>query len=83
LLWEIVDSQDQQTQASQTNSTGTSRKSAWKSNMSPNHPKPILVIVHIPHKDKIPHWMHEFIENLVAVPGDGHCGFRAVAGLLN
>ncbi|KEH19948.1 hypothetical protein MTR_8g063670 [Medicago truncatula] len=33
--------------------------------MSPNPPKPILVIVHIPHKDQILHWMHESIENVV------------------
>jgi len=27
--------------------------------------------------------MHEFIEKMVDVAGDGHCGFRAVAGLRN
>jgi len=50
--------------------------------MSPNPPKPIPVIVHIPHKDQIPHWMHEFIEKVVDVPGDGHCEFCAVTRLL-
>jgi len=49
----------------------------------PKNPKPIPVKVHIPHKDQIPHWMHDFIENVVDVAGDGHCGFRAVAGLGN
>lgn len=90
-LWEIVDSQEQETQGSQTRSTGTSRKSARKSNMSPTPPKPIPknpkkptpVEVHIPHKDQIPIWMHGFIEKVTDVPGDGHCGFRAVAVLRN
>jgi hypothetical protein len=90
LHWEIVDFQEQQTQASQTNSSGASRKSARKNNMSPNPPKPIPrkpkptpVKVHIPHKDQIPIWMHDFIEKVEYVAGDGHCGFRAVAGLRN
>jgi len=81
-LWEIVDYQEQQTQGSQTKSTGTSRKSAQKSNMSPTPPKPvpknlkpIPVKVHIPHKDQTPIWMHGFIEKVNDVPGDGHCGF--------
>jgi len=58
--------------------------------MSPNLPKPILknpkpipVKVHIPHKDQISHWIHQFIEKVVDVTGDGHCGFRAVADLRN
>jgi len=49
--------------------------------MSPNPPKPILVKVDIPHKDQVPHWMHEFIEKEVDVASDSHCGFRAVADL--
>jgi hypothetical protein len=60
-LWETVDSQEQETQGSQTKSTGTSRKSARKSNMSPTPSKPIPknlkkptpVEVLIPHKDQI------------------------------
>ena len=90
-LWEIVDSQEQDTQGSQTKLTGISRKSARKRNMSPTPPKPIPknpkkptpVEVHIPHKDHIPIWMHDFIEKVIDVPGDGHCGFRAVAVLRN
>jgi len=35
---EIVDSQEQHTHASQTNSPGASRKTAWKNNISPNPP---------------------------------------------
>jgi len=90
-LWEIVDSQEQETQSSQKKSTGTSRNSARKSNMSPTPPKPIPknpkkptpVKVHIPHKDQIPIWMHDFIKKVRDVPGDGYCGFRAVAVLRN
>jgi len=82
-LWEIVDSQEQETHGSQTRSTGTSRKSARKSNMSLTPSKPTLknlkmltpVKVDIPHKDQIPIWMHDFIEKVIDVPGDGHCGF--------
>ena len=68
-LWEIVDSQEQETQGSQTRSTGTK--------------KPTPVEVHIPHKDQIPIWMHGFIEKVTDVPSDGHCGFQAVAVLRN
>ena len=82
-LWEIVDSQEQETQCSQTRSTRTSRKSARKSNVSPTPPKPRPVKVHIPHKDQIPIWMHDFIQKVTDVPDDGHCGFRAVAVLRN
>ena len=42
-IWEIVDSQEQQVQASQTNLTRTSGKRARKSNMSPKPPKPTLL----------------------------------------
>ena len=74
-LWKIVDSHEQETQGSQTRSTGTSRKSARKSNVSPTPPKPTPVKVHMPHKDEIPIWMHDFIQKVTDVPGDGHCGF--------
>jgi len=90
-LWEIVDSQEQESHGSQTRSTETSRKSAWKSNMSPTPPKPTPknpkmptpVKVDIPHKDQILIWMHDFIEKVTDVPSDGHCGFQAVAVLRN
>jgi len=49
----------------------------------PKNPKPTLVKVHIPHKDQIRHWMHDFIEKVVDVAGDGHCGFHEVAVLHN
>jgi len=77
-LWEIVDSQEKETQGSQTKSTGMSRKSTRKSSMSPTPPKPTPknpknptpVKVDIPHKDQIPIWMHDFIEKVTDVPGD-------------
>jgi len=49
----------------------------------PKNLKPIPVKVHIPYKDQILLWIHDFIEKVVDVPGDGHCGFRAVAVLRN
>jgi len=49
----------------------------------PKNLKPTPIKVHIPHKDQISIWMHEFIEKVEDVPGDGHCGFRAVAVLRN
>jgi len=49
----------------------------------PKNPNPIPVKVHIPHKDQIPIWMQDFIQNVVDVAGDGHCGLCAVAGLRN
>jgi len=42
-----------------------------------NPPKPRLVKDNFPHKDKIMSFMHEFIEKVVYVAGDDHCGFRA------
>jgi len=39
--------------------------------------------VDIPHKDQIQILMHDFIEKVTDVLGDGHCGFRAVAVLRN
>jgi len=49
--------------------------------VSPTSPKPTPVKVHIPHKDQIPIWMHDFI--LKVTSGDDHCGFRAVAVVRN
>jgi len=57
---------------------------------SPKNPKPTSKIpkstpvkVHIPHKGQIPIWMHDHIEKVVDVASDGHCRFRAIAGLRN
>jgi len=51
--------------------------------VSPTPPKPASVKVHIPHKDQISIWVHDFIQKVTDVPSDGHCGFRAVAVLRN
>jgi len=80
-FWEHVDSRDPETHASYTKSTGSSRKRARKSNISHSPPKSLLVKVNIPHKDQILSIMHEYIEKLVDVVGDGYCGFRTVVGL--
>ena len=45
--------------------------------MSPN-PKTPPFKVHIPHKDKISLFMHEYIKKVIDVAGDGHCGLCAV-----
>jgi len=44
-----------------------------------NSKKPTPVKVHIPHKDQIPIWMHDFIEKVRDVPSDDHCGVLVVA----
>jgi len=80
-LWEHVESQDLETQASETESKGLTRESASKSNISPNPPIPIPIKVNIPHKEQIPTFMYEFIEKVVDVDGDGHCGIRAIVVL--
>jgi hypothetical protein len=49
----------------------------------PKNLKPVSVKVHIPYKDQILLWMHDFIEKVEDVAGDGHYGFRAVAVLRN
>jgi len=51
---------------------------------TPKNPKkPTPVKVDIPYKDQILIWMYDFIEKITDVPGDGHCGFRAVEVLRN
>jgi len=77
-LWEHVDSRDPDTQVSYSKSTGSSRISVHKSNMSPNPPP---VKVNIQHKDKISLFMHEFIEKVMDVVDNCHCWFGVVASL--
>ena len=74
---------DLNTQVSHTKLTGSSMKNARKSNMCPNPPKQCQVKVKFPHKDQFSSFMHEFIEKVVHVAGDGHCGFHVVVGLRN
>jgi len=45
--------------------------------------KPIRDKFNISHKDQIQPFMHEYIEKMVDVAGDGHCGIRGVASLHN
>ena len=46
-----------------------------------NSPNPPPIQVNLPHKDQISSFMHQFVENVVVVVGDGHCGLCVVAGL--
>jgi len=76
-LWEYVDSDDPDTNASQSKLKVSTKKSVHKSNMSPN-PNTPSVKVHIPQKNKITSIMHEYIKKVVDVAGDDHCGSCAV-----
>jgi len=49
--------------------------------VSPDYPKPRSVKVNFAHKDQISSFLHEFIEKMMDVAGDGHCGFHVFAGL--
>ena len=85
--WEVVDSQnpDSQPSPSPTTSSYKKKKSArlGKTSLSPlppppryPKPKPIPVMRLI---DYMSRFMLPFIEKVVDVIGDGHCGFRAIA----
>jgi len=88
--WEVVDSQnpDSQPSSSPTTSSFKRKKGACfgKTSLSPlpqhtRYPKPkaILVPTTNPVFDYMPKFMVPFIEKVVDVIGDGHCGFRAIA----
>ena len=64
-----------------TNSSCPTRKNARLTNNSPNPPLGQRNFP-FPYMDQLPLFMHQFIEDIVDVAGDGHCGFRAVSGLL-
>jgi len=49
--------------------------------MSPNTPKACPVKVNFPHKDQMSSFMHEFIDYMVDIACDGHCGLYTVASL--
>jgi len=85
--WEVVDSQnpDSQPSPSPTTSSFKRKKGArlGKTSLSPlppptwyPKPKPIPVMRPI---DYMSRFMLSFIEKVVDVIGDGHCGFRAIA----
>ena len=88
--WEVVDSQnpDSQPSPSPTTSSYKKKKSArlGKTSLSPLpppswYPKPKAIPVMRPI-DYMPRFMLPFIEKVVDVIGDGHCGFRAIAELM-
>lgn len=85
--WEVVDSQnpDSQPSPSPTTSSYKRKKGArlGKAPISPlpppsRYPKPKAIPVMRPI-DYMPRFMLPFIEKVVDVIGDGHCGFRAIA----
>ncbi|AES59204.1 OTU-like cysteine protease [Medicago truncatula] len=85
--WEVVDSQnpDSQPSPSPTTSSYKRKKGArlGKTSLSPlppptRYPKPKAIPVMRPI-DYMPRFMVPFIEKVVDVIGDGHCGFRAIA----
>ncbi|KEH37073.1 hypothetical protein MTR_2g030885 [Medicago truncatula] len=85
--WEVVDSQnpDSELSPSPTTSSYKRKKCArlGKTSLSPlpppsRYPKPEAIPV-MRHIDYMPHFMLPFIEKVVDVIGDGHCGFRAIA----
>uniref|UniRef100_A0A494G8Q9 MULE transposase domain-containing protein n=1 Tax=Solanum lycopersicum TaxID=4081 RepID=A0A494G8Q9_SOLLC len=85
--WEVVDSQnlDSQPSPSPTTSSYKRKKGArlGKISLSPllpptRYPKPKVISVMRPI-DYMPRFMLPFIEKMVDVIGDGHCGFRAIA----
>lgn len=46
--------------------------------MSSNPP---LTLLNLPQMDQILSFMHQFMENMMNVEGDAHCGFRVVSDL--
>lgn len=82
--WEVVDSQnpDSQPSPSPTTSSYKRKKGArlGKTPISPpsRYPKPKAIPVMRPI-DYMSRFMLPFIEKVVDVIGDGHCGFRAIA----
>ncbi|GAU10431.1 hypothetical protein TSUD_419180, partial [Trifolium subterraneum] len=74
-LWEHIDAQFPDSQASQSKPSIPKRKTARIGNLSPNA-IPRRVIKYIEY---MPLFMHSYIEDIIDVKGDGHCGFRVVA----
>ncbi|XP_045822500.1 sister chromatid cohesion protein PDS5 homolog B-like isoform X1 [Trifolium pratense] len=72
---EHVDSLHRDTHVSHSESSDLPRKSARYTNQSPN-PR------NFPNQDELPLFMHQYFKDVIDVAGDGHCGFRAVSGLL-
>ncbi|GAU30678.1 hypothetical protein TSUD_39020 [Trifolium subterraneum] len=73
--WEHVDSKFPDSPPSQSKPLIPKRKTARMGIFSPE-PTPILRNPLIHH---MPLFMHSYIEDIIDVKGDGHCGFRVVA----
>jgi histone-lysine N-methyltransferase SETD2 len=73
--WEHVDSKFPDSQPSQSKPLIPKRKTARMGIFSPK-PTPILRNPLIHH---MPLFMHSYIEDIIDVKGNGHCGFRVVA----
>jgi len=85
--WEVVDSQNPNSQPSPSPTTSSFKRKKGarlgKTSFSPfppptRYPKPKLIPVMRPI-DYMSRFMLPFIEKVVDVIGDGHCGFRAIA----
>ncbi|GAU48047.1 hypothetical protein TSUD_272250 [Trifolium subterraneum] len=77
--WEYMDERFPDSQASQSKSSKPERKTARIGNLSPN----ILPCRSIKYMEYMPLFMHSYIEDIIDVKGDGHCGFRVAAECFN
>ena len=79
--WETIDSQNLDSQPSQPKRSLPKRKDARlgtysRSQASSSTSKPFW---NIPYISQIPNIMRPFVEEIVNVKGDGHCGFWVIA----
>ncbi|GAU27086.1 hypothetical protein TSUD_103950 [Trifolium subterraneum] len=77
--WEYMDERFPDSQASQSKSSKPKRKTAQIGNLSPN----VLTCRSIKYMEYMPLFMHSYIEDIIDVKGDGHCGFRVAAECFN
>jgi hypothetical protein len=77
--WEHIDSQFPDSQASQSKPSRPRRKTARI-----GHSSPIATPAkRIPYIQYMPLFMHPYIEDIIDVKPDGHCGFRVIANHLS
>ena len=81
--WETIDSQNPDSQPSQPKRSLPKRKDARlgtysRSQASSSTSKPSS---NIPYISQVPNIMRPFVEEIVNVKGDGHCGFQVGLGL--
>ncbi|XP_045796161.1 uncharacterized protein LOC123890567 [Trifolium pratense] len=77
--WEHIDARYPDSQASQSKPAKPKRKTAHIGTLSPN----AIPRRSIPFMEHMPLFMHSYIEDIIDVKGDGHCGFRVAAECLN